>query len=164
MCWGFEDKIIRKAWFLPEENSFLPLLWLLCWQITADCSWQWEGTAGCEGSRARSTAVGCRRAPERTCRAGTALLSRCAPWSFHHISGMLWQCLCWEVKLQNPEHVDAVVWKFTSSFLSIQSNLAKRCLFSIQLLERLQITFQCWIFLWSVRMCCVCQNYFIQVC
>lgn len=64
--------------------------------------------------------MGCRRAPERTCRAGTAPLSRCAPWSFHHISGVLWQCLCWEVKLQNPEHVDAVIWKFTSSFLSIQ--------------------------------------------
>lgn len=61
-----------------------------------------------------------RWAPERTCRAGTAPLSRCGPWSFSHISGMLWQCLCWVVKLQNPVHVDVVVWKFTSSFLSIQ--------------------------------------------
>lgn len=59
-----------------------------------------------------------------------------------------------------------MLWFESLSLVFCQSsaNLAVRCLFSIQLWECLQIIFQCWTFLWSVRMCCVCQNYFIQVC
>lgn len=85
--------------------------------------------------------------PERTCRAGTAPLSRCGPWSFSHISGMLGQCLLsseatisrafgwWGLKVYlyfsvSPVHLLAV----------------RRCLFSIRLQESPQIAFQCWIF------------------
>lgn len=49
-------------------------------------------------------------------------------------------------------------------FCHSNANLAVKCLFFIQLRECLQVTFKCWIFWVWVRTCCVCQNYFIQIC
>lgn len=162
---GFEDKIIRKAWLLPEWNSFLPLLWLSAnkSQHTAVGSGR---TVGQEGSRAHSAAVGCRDEPQR----GRVELAQPHFPAVDPDPSVTSLVCCgsayagwWSYRIQSMW----MLWFESLPLVFCQSsaNIAvKSCLFSIQLQERLQIAFQCWIFLWSVRMCYVCQNYFIQVC